>query len=221
MAYQVWRSLELILFRVALWLVCVLSLAGLATKLMMGKPGTVPSHYLLISAALAASLAVFIPAVISRISEVSVGSVKLVLSGTERLDEFKASAFNDLPASGAAFETADLKGRQLYEYERLSHKLYRLKDQLVHPDTLDRTSCQNYRRLIDYVGRAAFKMGHFTKYLETVKMFEMFTERQQTSDERYLIGHAYLCAADEQDARDDGAKEVKARAGSFGQTEEY
>ena len=206
MAYRIWRSLELIIFRVALWLIVLLSLGGLVTKWVIGKPSSVPSHYLLIAAAFAASLAVFIPAVISRISEVSVGSVKLVLSRTESLDEFKAGALSDLPASGAAFETEDLRGRQRYEYERLSHKLYRLKDQFVDPDNLDRTSRQNYRRLIDYVGRAAFKMGHFTKYLETVKMFETFTEREQISDERYLIGHAYLCAADEQD----GAAQTKA-----------
>jgi tetratricopeptide (TPR) repeat protein len=202
---KIWRSFELILFRAALWLVFLLSLGGLATKLVIGKPSTVPSHYLLVAAALAASLAVFIPAVISRISEFSVGNVKLVLARTETLGEFKASAFDDLPASGAAFEAKELKGRQLYEDERLSQKLYRLKDQLVDPRDLNRTTLHNYKQLIDCVGRAAFKMGHFTKYLETVKLFETLPEVEQTSEQRYLIGHAYLSATDEQEGADQEA----------------
>ena len=190
------RRIELFLFRLAMWTVVACCFIGLLTKAVFGKPGSVPVHYLLFAITIAASLAVLLPTLLSRISAVTFGGVTLVLATTETvLDDFRP-AFDDLPASGAAFEANKLEGPQLYLYERLSHRLYRISDRLKDPDALDFVNRESYRRLIDYVARAAFKQNHFTKYLEVVKNLELFADR--TSDELYLIGHAYLCAADEQ-----------------------
>ncbi len=192
------RRIELFLFRLVMWTVVVCCFIGLLTKAVLGKPGSVPVHYLLFAITIAASLAVLLPTVLSRISAVTFGGVTLVLATTETaLDDFRA-AFDDLPASGVAFETNKLEGPQRYEYERLSHRLYRISDRLKDPDALDLVNRDRYRRLIDYVARAAFKQNHLTKYLEVVKNLESFADRAPTSDELYLIGHAYLCAAEEQ-----------------------
>lgn len=62
---------------------------------------------------------------------------------------------------------------------------------------MDAESRANYRDLVKNVGRAAFSMKHFTKCLEIVVHLEPLTDRALNADELFLIGNAYLWAADE------------------------
>jgi hypothetical protein len=95
------------------------------------------------------------------------------------------------------FPTPKLTLPQRYHYERLSQKLYRIFDHIKDPNQLDAESRANYRDLVKIVGRAALSMKHFTKALEIVVHLEPLTDRALNADESFLIGNAYLWAADE------------------------
>ena len=188
------RSIELVLFSVAMWGVVVCCFVGLAMKVFV-RPSSVPVHYLLGAILLAGSLALLLPTILSRIGEISFAGVKVVLAQTETVLDDLQTAFDD-PNGELDSDEQGLKDPQQYDYERLSLKLYRVFDQIRDPHSLDFESRRKYRRLIDYVGRAAFAMGHQTKYLQIVLHFQSFSDREMTWDEEFLIGHAYLSAAD-------------------------
>jgi len=195
-----------------MWAVVLFSLGSVLTKALVGKPTSVPFHYLLGFAVVAALLAVLVPSlelyVFSRISEISFGGIKLELiaeAGTAiselKYREILPSEIESNPSLNyprdEPFPTPRLSGPQRYHYERLSQKLYRIFDHIKDPNKLDAESRTNYRDLVKNVGRAAFSMKHFTKCLEIVVHLESLTDRALNADESFLIGNAYLWAADE------------------------
>ncbi len=187
------RNVELLVFRVTMWAVVIACFVALLLKAIIGKPSSVPVHYFLVGIMLAATLEILLPRISSRIGEVSFGGVKVVLAQSEKALDDLLSAFEG-PEESPDFEGEGLTDSQKYNYERLSLKLYRIFDQVKDPQTLDFESRNNYRKMIDYVGRAAFLKDHQTKYLRIVMHFQSF--RDLTWDEEFLLGHAYLTAAD-------------------------
>jgi tetratricopeptide (TPR) repeat protein len=202
---KVGRGVEFLLFHTVMWGIAISSFIGVVRRAGLKRPkllpGTIfssldsiPFHYLVIVAAAAATLALFMPTLISRVAEISYGGIKVALAQSE----------SDLNSLGSALDVPEeplsegqLKGPQLYHYERLSHNLYRILEQRKDPNTLDFISRRKYRRLIDYVARAACLMNHQTKFLAIARQLETFKDRKLTWDEQYLIGLAYLVAADE------------------------
>jgi hypothetical protein len=209
------RTLELFIFHLTLWAIVVCSFIGIIRRAGVAWPKLLPStlllpstffqsldsvpfHYLLISAVVAASLIVMLPTLLSRIGEISFGGIKVALAQSEIALDSLHSAL-DVPDEPLPL-IGQLQGHQLYYYERLSHDLYRILDQHKDPNNLDYISRKKYRKLIRYVGRAACLMTHQTKYLDIVLNLQSFNDRKLTWDEQLLIGHAYLVAADEVEA---------------------
>ncbi|GEM_PF-4119639 len=194
--------------KLTLWCVVTVSLLAIISKAVWERPSTVPFHYLLIIAMVAAVLAVIIPnlesLILSRISEIDIGGVKVVIAKAreirERIEfkEIPNTALTNADPSDRPFPEVKLHGYQIYEYERLSHKLYQTFDEINDPNTLTPALSENYRDLIKHVGRMAFSMEHYSKYLDIVRRLELFRDRELSSDEQYTIGSAYLWAADEQ-----------------------
>lgn len=194
--------------RLTLWFIVVCSLLAIITKSVWQKPSSVPFHYLLIIAMVASVLAVVIPnlesLILSKISEIDIGGVKVVIAKAKEIRE--GIKFKEIP--NAALTTNDptdrpfpevrLQGYQIYEYEKLSHKIYQTFDEIKDPNTLPPDLRDNYRELIKHVGRMAFSMQHYSKYLDIILRLESFRDRELLSDELYTIGNAYLWAADEQ-----------------------
>jgi tetratricopeptide (TPR) repeat protein len=206
------RNLERVLFKLTMWLIVFCSIIAIATKAMFHRPGAVPAHYLLIIAMVAAFLSIIVPNlesyILSRVSEISVGGFKLVVAQAATIQELlKVERLTpnknvERAPSDHPFPVAELKGFQLYEYEKFSHKLYHVVDQIKEPNDLSPDLRENYRGLLKHVGDAAFAMKHYTKYLEIVLHLKQFTDRELSAHELYLIGHAYLWAADEQPVLD-------------------
>ncbi|MEK6321308.1 MAG: hypothetical protein AABN33_06450 [Acidobacteriota bacterium] len=75
--------LQILFFRLTMWAVVLCSLGAVVSKALVGKPSSVPLHYLLGFAVVAALLAVLVPSlesyVFSRVSEISFGGIKLEL----------------------------------------------------------------------------------------------------------------------------------------------
>lgn len=203
---------QILFFRLTMWAVVLSSLGSVLTKALVGKPASVPLHCLLGFAVVAALLAVLVPSlesyVFSRLSEISFGGIKLELiaeAGTAiselKYKEILPSEIESRPnlnyPRDEPFPTPKLTGPQLYHYERLSQKLYRIFDHIKDPNQLDAESRSNYRDLLKHVSRAAFSMKHFTKYLEIAVHLETLKDRELNGDELFLIGNAYLWAADE------------------------
>lgn len=198
------QSFEYLLFHVVMWGIAGCAFIGIVRRAGLKRPSfllgpifsgldSVPFQYLVIGAALAASLALIMPTIISRVAEISYGGVKVALAQSESSLANLESALDvpNVPTEGK------LKGPDLYHYERLSQNLYSILEQRKDPNSLDFISRKKYRRLIDYVARAACLMNHQTKFLEIARQLETFKDRKLNWDEQYLIGLAYLVAADE------------------------
>jgi tetratricopeptide (TPR) repeat protein len=212
----IFGRLELVAFKLVMWLIVIGSFLAVARRAWSLHPTTLPLHYLFICIAAAASLVIILPNVLNRVREMSVAGVKLTLTQLEQqealLEEIRIET-NDpsiiIEDGGVKagrvkqelevpFSSKPLKGAQLYQYERLSHRLYRIRDQVKDPSKLDRQVRVNYRDLITYVAKAAFAMGHYTKYLDVAKQILALGD-ERTYNEEYLIGHAYLWALSEQE----------------------
>jgi len=170
---KVGRGLGFLLFLIVMWGIAISSFIGIVRRAGLKRPNllpgylfssldSIPFHYLVIVAAAAATLALFMPTLISRIAEVSYGGIKVTLAQSESALNSLESAL-DVPEE--PLTEGQLKGPELYHYERLSHNLYRILDQRKDPNTLDFVSRRKYRRLIDRVARAACLMNHQTKFL--------------------------------------------------------
>lgn len=194
--------------RVTLWLIVTLSFAAIATKAVIGKPSSAPVHYLLIIALIAAVLAVLVPNfesyLLSKISEIDIAGVKLVIAKAPEIKrgfDFKRIKPSELspsdPVADGPFRVAKLEGFQLYEYEKWSNTIYKAFEDIREPNDLDDTLRQNYRELIKHVAKMAYAMGHYSKCLDIIVRLEKF--KDGLSDEELAdIGYAYLWAADEQ-----------------------
>lgn len=203
------RPWELYAFKTAMWLVVIDALVAVAWKARSLNPSAVPLHYLFISAAVASALVLILPALLSRISEVSFAGVKVVLAQQE-LSVKEIEITDTAPEALAHYDDVEIQkisvpfavkklaGAQLYHYERSYLALYRVFDQVTDPSKLDLKNRAKYRDLIIHVGKAAYAMKHYTKYLHIVLHFLDFTDRELNSNEEFMIGHAYLCAVDEQ-----------------------
>ncbi|HWP42730.1 MAG TPA: hypothetical protein VNO14_05815 [Blastocatellia bacterium] len=157
----------------------------------------------------AALLALLVPHldsyILSRITEINVGGVKLVIAQAEtireqlKIEEIQPHSMleSDHP-SDQPFPVAELKGFQRYEYEKLSYRLYQVFDQIKDPRALSPDLKVNYRELLRHVGKAAFAMKHYTKYLDIVLHLRQFPDEELSDEDMFLMGHAYLWAADEQ-----------------------
>src|SRR5687767_3003847 len=201
-------NLERYGLKLTLWFIVACSLGAIVTKALIQKPTSVPFHYLLIIAMVAAVLAVVVPnlesLILSKISEIDIGGVKVVIAKAKEIRE--GIKFKEIPnASLTADDPTDrpfpevkLRGYQIYEYEKLSHKIYQTFDEIKDPNTLLPDLRDNYRELIKHVGRMAFSMDHYSKYLDIILRLELFSDRELSSDELYAIGNAYLWAADDQ-----------------------
>jgi hypothetical protein len=216
------RGLELMLFHAVMWGIVLCSFIGILRRAGLKRPSflpgsifssldSVPFHYLVIAAAIAASLALIMPTLLSRVAEISYGGIKVALAQSESGLNSLESAL-DVPEEPII--EGRLKGPQLYHYERLSHNLYRILEQRKDPNSLDFISRKKYRRLIDYVARAACLINHKTKFLAIALQLETFKDRRLTWDEQYLIGLAYLVAADEC-GKSDRQNYFKSAAGYF------
>lgn len=192
-----------------MWLVVISALVAVAWKARSLTPSAIPLHYLFISAAVASALVLILPALLSRISEVSFAGVKVVLAQQElavkqiEITDTSPEALAhlddvEIQRISVPFAVKKLAGAQRYHYERSSLALYRIFDQVIDPGKLDLKSRTKYRDLITHVGKAAYAMRHYTKYLNIVIHFADFTDRELNSDEEFMIGHAFLCAAAEQ-----------------------
>lgn len=204
---------ELVAFRVVMWLIVIGSFVAIAKRAWSFNPTTLPLHYLFICIAVAASLVLIVPNLLSRVREMNVGGVKLTLAQLEQqaplLEEIRIETIDpseitedkvdenqelDVPFSAKPLEEA-----QLYQYERLSHRFYRIRDQVKDPSKLELQVRGNYRDLITYVAKAAYAMGHYTKYLDVVKqIIALGDERNYAED--YLIGHAFLWGFPQQES---------------------
>jgi hypothetical protein len=213
------RPWELYAFKVVMWAIILSSFVAILRRAASLNPTTLPLHYLFIAAGLAAALLILLPGVRTRISEVSFAGVKLILAQPEVvLDEIK---IEEIPLESDIHQTAEeisipfsvksLEGPQLYHYERLSYQLYRVFDQVKDPNKLDAKNRENYRNLIAHVAKAAFAMGHHTKYLDVARRFLSFSDRARNSDENFMIGHAYLWAAEEQPANTRSEYQIRAQ----------
>lgn len=194
--------------KITLWSIVACCFVALATKAIWGKPSSAPFDNLLIIAAVAATLAVLLPNLaqylLNKITEIEFGGVKMVIAKAKEIrEEIK---FKEIPpASMTSADATDrplpyikLKGSQLYEYERLSHKLYQTFDEIKDPNDLSADLRENYRELLKHIGKMAFSVGHFSKYFDIVSHLKLFKDRELDADELYEIGNAYLWAADEQ-----------------------
>lgn len=208
---------ELIAFRVVMWLIVMGSFLAIARRAWSLNPTTLPLHYLFICIAAAASLVLIVPNLLSRVREMNIAGVKLTLAQLEqqdsRLEEIRIETIDPsviIDDSGikagtvtelnVPFSAKPLRGAQLFQYERLSHRFYRIHDQVKDPSKLDRQVRSNYRDLITYVAKAAFAMGHYTKYLDVASQIVALGD-ERTYNEDFLIGHAYLWAIRDQEAR--------------------
>jgi tetratricopeptide (TPR) repeat protein len=214
----IFSRLELVAFRLVMWLIVIGSFLAIVKRAWSLNPTTLPLHYLFICIAAAASLVIILPNVLNRVRELNVAGIKLTLAQLEQqeaqLDEIRIETVDPsviiedvgIKSGGVKqeldvpFSAKPLKGAQLYQYERLSHRFYRIRDQVKDPSKLDRQVRVNYRDLITYVAKAAFAMGHYTKYLDVAKQI-LALDDERTFNEDYLIGHAYLWALSEQESR--------------------
>jgi tetratricopeptide (TPR) repeat protein len=192
------------------WLVVICSFIAIITKAFIGRPSSVPFHYLLIIAMIGAALATLLPKFeeyFSKINQIDFAGIKLILVEAKKIDFeiIKPNSLEEiLPDSIKPGDTLDypfpilkLKGYQKYEYERLSHKLYQTFDEIKDPNEVPANLKENYRDLIKYVGKMAFAMEHYTKYFQMISQLTKFKDRELSSDEMYEIGNAYLWAADD------------------------
>lgn len=213
---------ELVAFRLCAWTVVVCSFGAVLTKAIWGKPGSVPLHYLLILILAGALLGTFAPTLgeyaLSRLNKLKFGGFEIELSdavGQARvhliINDLPPDIDRDLNAanmqpgeaelllSDNPFPATKLSGAGLYQYEKLSHRLYLLFDQVKDPNELDIESKENFRKLISLIGKAAYAMGHYTKSLEVLLWLNRFSDRALNHDELRLLATAYLWAADETD----------------------
>lgn len=207
--------LELKIFRLTMWAVVLCSFAGLGTKALIAKPSSVPFHYFLVLILIAAFLATFAPALgeyaASRLQKVKFAGFEVDLSDAAVQASVSlhvpdvpawdstvvAQVGGDLPSDNP-FPSPKLTGRGIYEYERLSLRLYLLFDQVKDPNQLEWESRENLRKLILLVGKAAHTMEHYTKALEVLSWLKRFSDRAPDHEESRVLGTAYLWAADEQ-----------------------
>jgi hypothetical protein len=201
---------ELLTFRITMWLVASTCIAALVTKARIGKPTSVPFHYLLIICMVAAVLALLVPRLdaygLSKLKKINVAGVELELladSGAAR----ELLKYREIPASEQTaaqnqpcdrpFPLAKLSGPQQYHYERLSYRLYQVFDQVSDPTALDRDRQEHYRELVRYVGGSGIAMKHYTKALDILSRLHHFEGQGLTAEELRLLGVAHLWAADE------------------------
>jgi len=204
------HRMELLAFRVTMWLVATTCILALGTKAKMGRPTSVPVHYLLIICMVAATLALLVPRLdaygLSKLKKINLGGVELEMlvdSGAER----ELLKYTETPPSEQAaaanqpceqpFPLAELSGRQRFFYEKLSYRLYQVFDQVSDPATLDRQQQHHYREMVRYVGGSAIAMKHYTKALDIVSRLNNFKDEDLTAEELRLLGVAHLWAADE------------------------
>lgn len=206
---------ELVLFRICAWAVVAMSFVAMVTKAFIGKPGSVPFHYLLIVALIGSLFATFGPAlsgyVGSRVNKLKFGSFEVELSDAAGEAKIHLKIDDIPPPTSVRLEEVDmlqsvnpfpatkLTGAGLYQYEKLSHRLYLLFDQVKDPNELDTESRENFRKLITLVGKAAHAMQHFSKSLEVLLWLNRFADRELNHDELRLLGTAFLWAAEETD----------------------
>jgi tetratricopeptide (TPR) repeat protein len=212
---------ELALFRVCMWAVVVSTFGGLVTNTIRKKPLDFPVHYFLGLAIIAALLATFAPNLgayaASRLRKLKLGGFEVELSEdvslarqylinegfrplgvvAEGVPAFEVES-RDEAASDSPFSLQKLSGPERYQYEKLSHKLYFVFDQMKDPNQLDREARENFRRLILFVGGAALAMEHYTKSLDILLWLKRFSDRALEYDELRVLGGAYLWAAEEQ-----------------------
>ncbi|HEV7682839.1 MAG TPA: tetratricopeptide repeat protein [Pyrinomonadaceae bacterium] len=207
--------LELTLFRVSMWVIVCASFAAVGTKAFWGKPSSVPVHYFLALAMVGALFATFAPTfgeyAASRLHKVKFGGFEVELSEAAgqaslhlKIADVRPWDRGMVAQSGGdlsydtPFPSIKLTGPGLYEYERLSLRLYLLFDQVKDPNELDLESRENFRRLILHVGKAAHAMQQYTKALEVLLWLKRFSDRAHDLEESRMLGTAYLWAADEQ-----------------------
>lgn len=201
-------------FGVTMWGVVLCSFAAIVTKAWIGKPSTVPVHYLLGSAVIAALLAILVPSfesyVFSKIRKISLGGVEMELAGSGSALDWLAYKQVAAPSQlrhrrlpDVPFSVLVLSGPMLYLYERLSYRLYQAFDSIADPNLLDLIRKENYRKHIQYVCEMAIAMKHYTKALDIVLQLEYLRDRPLNSEEQLLMGIAHLWAADELEAQQD------------------
>jgi len=206
---------ELLVFRLCMWAVVLCSFAALATKTIISKPSSVPFHYFLVLVIVGAFLATFAPTLgeyaSSHLHKVKLGGFEVELSdaageATVHLKVPDVPAWDDsviaqigdsLPVDNP-FPSVRLHGAAVYEYERLSFRLFLLFDQVKDPNKLDLESREYFRKLILRVGQAAHAMENYTKALDVLLWLRRFSDRDPDYDEFRVLGTAFLWAADEQ-----------------------
>lgn len=197
MKEKVLKSVDRWLLRSLVWLVVLCSIAALFTKWRYGKPSGTPVHYLLGLILLAGFLPMIVPKldeyVLSRLSKLDVGGLKLELVSTATYYRPKTGITMDglHPPSGR------LAGEHLYLYERLSFWIYQRLDQNLDLGKLEGEEANYCRTTIIWVSRAANVMRHFSKSLDLALLLSSFRDREMTGDEQFLLGTAYLWAAEE------------------------
>jgi tetratricopeptide (TPR) repeat protein len=210
-----YHHLELQIFRLSMWAVVVCSFTAIATKAFLAKPSSVPFHYFLILVLVGAFFATFAPTLgeyaSSRLQKVKFGGFEVELSDAAGKASLRLQ-IPDVPAwdnmivdqvgsrlpSDNPFPSMRLTGSGIYEYERLSLRLYLLFDQVKDPNQLDWEARENFRKLILHVGKAAHAMEHYTKALEVLLWLKRFSDRDPDHEESRMLGTAFLWAADEQ-----------------------
>jgi tetratricopeptide (TPR) repeat protein len=195
-----------------MWAVVATSFGALATKALIAKPSSVPLHYFLILVLVAAFLATFAPTLgdyaSSRLQKVKFGGFEVELKDAVdaavlhlKIPEApdlgsSITDFGDDPPADNPFPSIKLSRPAIYEYEKLSLRLYLLFDQVKDPNELDLEARLNLRKLILYVGKAANAMEHYTKSLDILLWLNRFSDRQLNHEELRVLGTAYLWAAD-------------------------
>jgi len=116
-------------------------------------------------------------------------------------------AFHDLGQRSAVrdltdISTADsprhekqLTGPGKYQYERLSHRLYRLFYDVEDPNQLDSKSRDQFRELLKEICTTATAIGHYSKALDIILHLQQFTDRALDDEELLMIGNAYMWAS--------------------------
>ncbi len=213
---------ELIAFKLVLWLIVIGTLLAVARRAWFLNPSTLPLHYLLICIAGAVCLVLVLPNLLQRLRQVNFAGVTLTLGQLEQqqeqLNEIKIEtndpgaiqiSENALPEQPdgvvsqqplVPFSARRLSGPQLYQYERLSHQFYRIRDQIKNKRELGYEAKARYRDLIIHVAKAAWASGHYTKYLDVARELLALHEERDYA-EALLLGHAYLWAVDENQNR--------------------
>jgi tetratricopeptide (TPR) repeat protein len=205
---------EILTFRLCMWAVVFCSFGAIATKAFVAKPSSVPFHYFLILVLVAAFLATFAPTLgeyaSSRLHKVKFGGFEVELKDAadaailhltipEAPDlGTSVTELGDGPPADSPFPSIKLSLPAIYEYEKLSLRLYLLFDQVKDPNQLDLAARENFRKLILYVGKAANAMEHHTKSLDILLWLNRFSDRELNHEELRMLGTAYLWAADEQ-----------------------